>query len=124
MDAIKEQGRILTKGAGWKDAHQPFSKNNKQFSSEYLASQLKTNIICKYILSDTPRAIRSAPSAPFSFLKPFPEIGDRLCDVLEIKEEETGREKEVMGTVYMKCGLTLQPSTMPLLASLVGKKIK
>ena len=38
LGAVKEQWIIWTKGAGWKDAHQPFSKNNNQFSSEYLAN--------------------------------------------------------------------------------------
>ena len=74
--------------------------------------------------NSTPRGIRSAPTAPFSFMKPFPEIGDTLCDVLAMKEEEAVREKQVMSEVYKKCGLTVQPCAMPSLASLVGRKIQ
>ena len=76
-----------------------FSKGGKYFNHAYLAVQQRANIIRKYLTNSTPRTIRSASSAPFAFMKPFPKIGDTLCDVLAMKEEDAVREKEVMSEV-------------------------
>ena len=121
LDAVKEQWRIWNQGAGWKDEHQAFSKKKEKFKSQYLVSQLKKNIIRKHVLKK--RAVRACPSPPFSSVKTLPEIGDTLCDVLSMKEEEVEREREVMNVIFDKCGLTRQPIAMPKLDSLVGKCI-
>ena len=88
---MKEQWRIWNQGAGWKDEYQAFSKKKRKFKSEYLVSQSKKNIIRKYVLEK--RAVRACPPPPFSSVETLPEIGDTLCGVLSMKEEEVERER-------------------------------
>ena len=100
LETVKDQWRMWTKGAGWKDVHQAFLKNRKDFKSNDTISQLKKEVICKHVL--TGRIVHTCPTAPCSYVKPLPvpEIGGTLCDVLACKEEEALREKEVMNEMY------------------------
>ena len=122
LDAVKDQWRMWTWGAGWTDVHQAFSKQGKAFKWDYLADQLKKEVIRKHVA--TGRSIRACPSTPFETQKPLPEIGDTLCDVLAMKEEDALKEEATIIAMYDKYGLTRQPVAMPDLKSLIGKKIQ
>ena len=54
-------------------------------------------VICKHVA--TGRLICACPSTPFSTQKPLPEIGETLCDVLAIKEEDALREEETINAI-------------------------
>ena len=78
LAVAKEQLRIRTIGLGWTDLHHPWSKNDEDYSPEYLQDYLRKTVIPE----QDKRKIPKVPPVDLSSWGKCQRLGTQTVDVM------------------------------------------